>query len=90
MKKPADIEAVTTPEYPHDARRATGRPPDQIVGRVEARLPRTEWDTPAGNVAFLLEEVRYHAEQETDDDDIEPIDEAEVGDRSRSVGTLNE
>lgn len=64
--------------------------PERIVERVEARLPRTEWDTTAEYITYVLEEVLYHVEQETEDDDFEPVDEEEVKDRLRSLGYLNE
>ena len=64
--------------------------PERIVERVEARLPRTEWDDPAEYITYVLEEVLYHVEQETQDDDFEPVDEEEVKDRLRSLGYLGE
>ena len=64
--------------------------PERIVSRVEARLPRTEFDTSAEYITFVLEEVLYRVEKETDDDDFEPIDEREVRDRLKSLGYLNE
>lgn len=64
--------------------------PERIIERVEARLPRTEWDTSAEYITYVLEEVLYHVEKETEDDDFEPIDEDEVKERLRSLGYLNE
>lgn len=64
--------------------------PERIVERVEARLPRTEWDTPAEYITYVLEEVLYQVEKETEGDDFEPIDEEEVKERLRSLGYLNE
>lgn len=64
--------------------------PERIIERVEARLPRTEWDSSAEYITYVLEEVLYHVEMETEDDDFEPIDEEEVKDRLRSLGYLNE
>lgn len=64
--------------------------PERLVERVEARLPRTERDTVAEYVTYVLEEVLYHVEQETEDDDFEPVDEAAVKERLRSLGYLNE
>jgi len=64
--------------------------PNRIVERVESRLPRTEWDTPEEYVTFVLEEVLYHVEQETEDDEFESVDEEEVKDRLKSLGYLNE
>lgn len=64
--------------------------PERIVERVEDRLPRTEWDEPAEYITYVLEEVLYHVEKETEDDDFEPVDEEEVKDRLKSLGYLNE
>ena len=64
--------------------------PKRIVSRVENRLPRTEWDTPSEYINYVMEEVLYRVEHETEDDDSEPIDEQEVKDRLKSLGYLNE
>ena len=64
--------------------------PERIVSRVEDRLPRTEFDTPGEYVTFVMEEVLYRVEKETEDDDFEPVDEQEVKDRLKSLGYLNE
>lgn len=63
--------------------------PDRIVSRIEKRLPRTEFDSAAEYVTFVMEEVLYRVEQETDDD-FEPVAEAEVRDRLESLGYLQE
>lgn len=64
--------------------------PERIVTRVEDRLPRTEWDTPEEYITYVMEEVLYRVEQETEDDDFEPVDEEEVKDRLKSLGYLDE
>jgi len=64
--------------------------PERIVERVEDRLPRTEFDSPAEYITFVMEEVLYRVEQETEDDDFEPVDEDEVKDRLKSLGYLDE
>lgn len=64
--------------------------PDRIVDRVEDRLPRTEFDSPAEYITFVMEEVLYRVEQETEDDDFEEVDENEVKDRLKSLGYLDE
>ncbi|WP_434522795.1 hypothetical protein [Halorubrum sp. AS12] len=64
--------------------------PEQVVERVEERLPRTEWDEPREYVTYVLEEVLYQVEQETEDDDFEEVDEAKVEDRLKSLGYLDE
>jgi hypothetical protein len=64
--------------------------PERIVSRVEDRLPRTEWDTPEEYITYVMEEVLYRVEKETEDDDFEPVDEKEVEDRLKSLGYLNE
>lgn len=64
--------------------------PKRIVDRVEDRLPRTEWGEPEEYITYVLEEVLYRVEKETEDDDFEPVDEEEVKDRLKSLGYLNE
>lgn len=64
--------------------------PRRIVDRVEDRLPRTEWDNPEEYITYVMNEVLYHVEKETEDDDFEPVDEEEVKSRLKSLGYLNE
>jgi len=64
--------------------------PSRIVERVEQRLPRTEFDDSAAYITYVMEEVLYRVEQETEDDDFEAVDEDEVKDRLKSLGYLNE
>jgi hypothetical protein len=64
--------------------------PERIVDRVEDRLPRTEWDEPEEYITYVLEEVLYRVEKETENDDFEPVDETEVKSRLKSLGYLNE
>lgn len=62
--------------------------PGRLVDRVEARLPRTDFDTPGEYVSYVLEEVLYRVEEETEDDEVETADEEEVKDRLKSLGYL--
>ena len=64
--------------------------PTRVTDRVEKRLPRTEFDTSAEYITYVVEEVLYRVEKETDDDDFEAVDEDEVKDRLKSLGYLNE
>jgi len=64
--------------------------PGRIVDRVEARLGRTELDSTAEYITFVMEEVLYRVEQETEDGDYEEVDEEEVKDRLQSLGYLDE
>lgn len=64
--------------------------PERVVERVERRLPRTEWDDSAAYITYVLEEVLYRIEAETEDDDFESVDEDEVKDRLKSLGYLDE
>lgn len=64
--------------------------PRRIVSRVEDRLPRTDFDSTAEYITFVMEEVLYRVEEETADDDFEPVDEEEVKDRLKSLGYLDE
>lgn len=63
--------------------------PVELVDRIERRLPRTDFETPEAYVTYVMEEVLYYVESETDDE-FEPVDEADVKDRLRSLGYLNE
>lgn len=63
--------------------------PERIVDRVEDRLPRTEFDTVEEYVTFVMEEVLYRVEEETDDEDAPDVDEEEVRDRLKSLGYLD-
>lgn len=63
--------------------------PERIVERVERRLPRTEWDEPEEYITYVMEEVLYRVEGETEDDDFEVVDEQEVEDRLKSLGYLD-
>ena len=71
----------------HDSRRSLDLPAE-VVDRVERRLPRTDFDSPEAYVTYVLREVLYHVESETDDE-FEPVDEADVRDRLRSLGYLD-
>lgn len=64
--------------------------PKNVIDRVERRLPRTEFDTTSEYITFVMEEVLYRVEQETEGDDFEAVDEDEVRDRLKSLGYLNE
>ena len=63
--------------------------PGEVVDRVERRLPRTDFDTAEAYVTYVMREVLYHVESETDEE-FEPVDEADVKDRLRSLGYLDE
>lgn len=63
--------------------------PDELLSRVEQRLPRTEFDAADEYIAFVVEEVLYRVEAETEDDDFEPVDEREIKDRLQSLGYLD-
>jgi hypothetical protein len=64
--------------------------PADVVSRVEARLPRTEWDDAGTYITNVLEEVLYHVETEGADDEFDEADEQQVQDRLKSLGYLNE
>ncbi|MEF8813594.1 MAG: hypothetical protein V5A55_07215 [Halovenus sp.] len=64
--------------------------PERIVERVEDRLPRTEWESPAEYITYVVEEVLYRVEEETEGDDFEAVDEEEVKERLKSLGYLDE
>jgi hypothetical protein len=64
--------------------------PADVVDRVEARVSRTEFDSAAAYVAWVLDEVLAEAETEADEDGHAAVDEAQVKDRLESLGYLNE
>lgn len=64
--------------------------PQRIVDGVEDRLPRSEWDNPEEYITYVMDEVLYHVEKETEDDNFESVDEEEVKSRLKSLGYLNE
>ena len=64
--------------------------PERIVERIEDRLPRTEWEDPAEYITYVMEEVLYRVEENTDEGDFESVDEGKVKDRLKSLGYLNE
>ena len=64
--------------------------PSRIIDRVEDRLPRTEFDSSAEYITYVMEEVLYRVEQETEDDEFEEVNEEEVKDRLKSLGYLDE
>lgn len=64
--------------------------PADVVERVEDRLPRTEWDEPGDYVTYVLEEVLYSVEADAGEGSREEVDEAEVKDRLRSLGYLDD
>jgi hypothetical protein len=63
--------------------------PAEVVDRIERRLPRTDFDTPEAYVTYVMREVLYYVETEADGE-FEPVDEADVKDRLRSLGYLDE
>ena len=62
--------------------------PADVVERVDARLPRTEFDSVDAYVAYVLEEVLAGVEATTDDE-FATADEAQVRDRLASLGYLD-
>lgn len=64
--------------------------PADVVSRVEARLPRTEWDDAGTYITNVLEEALFHIESESDGDEYDSVDEQQVQDRLKSLGYLNE
>lgn len=62
-----------------------------LVQRIEARLPRTEWDDPEAYVTFVLEEVLSQVEDDPEAGrGLDEVDEDDVRDRLESLGYLNE
>lgn len=62
-----------------------------LVHRIEARLPQTEWEDPNAYVTFVLEEVLSQVESEAQaGGDFDAVDEDQVKDRLESLGYLTE
>lgn len=66
---------------------ATVSIPPGLLERVEARVPRSGFESPDAYVAFVLEEVLARVES-ADDGAVETVSEAEVEQRLRSLGYL--
>ena len=65
--------------------------PPRIVSRVEERLERTDFDTSAEYITYVLEEVLSRVESEADDDDeFTGVDETEMRERLQSLGYLDQ
>lgn len=62
--------------------------PESVVGRVEARLPRTDFETADEYVAFVLREVLTRVEEADDEESYDGVDEREVKSRLESLGYL--
>jgi len=61
--------------------------PASVVSRVEARLPRSDFDSVDEYVEYVLEDLLYHLETEREDDPVDEPDDLE--ERLRSLGYLN-
>lgn len=64
--------------------------PDRIASRIEDRLPRSEFDSHDEYVTFILEEVLFQVESQTEDGAYDSTHEEEVTERLQSLGYLNE
>lgn len=64
--------------------------PGHIVARVEARLPRTEFETPEEYIELVLEETLARVEATADPDGAETdLDDGAVKDRLELLGYLD-
>ncbi|UTF54057.1 hypothetical protein [Natronosalvus rutilus] len=62
--------------------------PSGLVSRIEARLPRSDFDSADEYVAFVMREVLTSVEAETETDDYEGAAQEEVEARLESLGYL--
>lgn len=62
--------------------------PDELVGRVEARLAYTTYDSVNEYVAVVLRETLARVEAADDDEPVE-MDESEIAERLESLGYLD-
>jgi Arc/MetJ-type ribon-helix-helix transcriptional regulator len=63
---------------------------DELVSRIEDRIQYTEFETPSEYIEHILEEVLYHVETTSVEENREAVDEDEVQERLKSLGYLNE
>lgn len=63
--------------------------PEEIITKIETRLPRTEWETSQEYICYVLEEVLVQVEEASEESNVDAIDEDEVKDRLKSLGYLN-
>lgn len=63
--------------------------PEEIITKIETRLPRTEWETPQEYICYVLEEVLVQVEEESEESNVDAINVDEVKDRLESLGYLN-
>ena len=66
------------------------RLPAEIVDRVDERVPRTEFDSADEYIAFVMEEVLSRVDSETDDGDVDTVDEDQVRNRLESLGYVDQ
>lgn len=64
--------------------------PGDLVERIEARVPHTEFDDADAYVGHVVEEVLLHVQREHDLGDDDAVDEQQVQERLKSLGYLNE
>lgn len=64
--------------------------PARIVERVEKRVPRSDFDSAAGYVTFVLEEVLERVEADDSRPAHETVDEGKIQERLQSLGYLDQ
>lgn len=64
--------------------------PDEVLSRVEARVPHTEFDSASEYVTYVLEATLSHVEAVNDLEDGQEVDEQQVQEQLKSLGYLNE
>ncbi|TKX85346.1 hypothetical protein EXE43_14075 [Halorubrum sp. SS5] len=63
---------------------------EDIVVRIEKRVPHTEFESSSEYVEYVLNEVLHNIEQENELEETDVVDEQQVQDRLESLGYLNE
>lgn len=63
---------------------------EDLIERLEDRIPYTEFTSASEYVEFVLEEVLYTVSESGSETTSEPIDDQEVEDQLRSLGYLEE
>lgn len=63
--------------------------PEYLADRIEARVPKTDFESIGEYITFVMEEVLASVEA-AETEDFEAVDEAEVERRLKSLGYLDE
>lgn len=63
--------------------------PASVLNKVDRRVQYTEFESTTEYITYVLEEVLYHVEEESNIDEKENVDETQVRERLKSLGYLD-